>query len=64
MRAFKIVFCWATPTPIPITYKGDDLLIDCKYFIVYANSQRNVIEDLKGTDSKIISNINKIIEWN
>lgn len=60
MENFKIVFCWAQPLPIKLKYKDEVLVKDNHVVIVKANSIKEVIENLKESNHKTISNINNI----
>lgn len=62
MKNFRIKFCWTTPLPIMIIYKNKEMILTETKTIVRAKTQSDVIKNLKGTKSDVISNINNIVE--
>lgn len=62
MKNFKIIFCWSAPTPITLRYNNEVLVRSDHEFIVKANSMREVMKNLRESDSKVISNIKNIVE--
>lgn len=57
---FEIDFCPHTPKPIVIVYNRETLTFVENEVIVLAASIHNVLDNLKGTEAKTISNINRI----
>lgn len=55
-----IKFCFATRLPIVVTYKGVVSSHNTRAIKVDAETVKEVLANLKGTNAKTISNINNI----
>lgn len=54
-----VEFCWCMGLPTKVTLDGEQLLIEKRELVLPGNSA--ALSRFKGTDPKIISNINKCI---
>lgn len=63
MKNFKITFCWLTELPLKITLDGKEHTYNKREVIVQGKDVSDVLSKLKGTDVKLISNINSVLEW-
>ena len=61
-KLHEIKFCWAQPLPITLIYKGEVKVFTSSKARLLAESHTDMLKKLKGTDAKIISNINSIRE--
>lgn len=63
MKNFKISFCWLTELPIKVMLDGNEHAYNKREIIVQGKNVSEVLSRLKGTDMKLISNINSVLEW-
>lgn len=61
-RVYKIEFCWLTSLPNKIIFDGEEKPLTTLVTQVRGSSVPNILDRLKGTDTKLISCINKIKE--
>lgn len=60
---FKVILCWAQPLPAIVKVHNKEVALQKRFFIVEAENKKLVLAALAGTDHKIISNINNIVEY-
>lgn len=63
MKNFKISFCWLTELPLKVILDGKEHIYNKREMIVQGKNVSEVLSRLKGTDMKLISNINSVLEW-
>ena len=61
-KYFNIRFCWAVRLPIQIIYDSKPIEVTKYVQLVKAKNQMDVLNKLKGTDTKIIGDIKSITE--
>jgi hypothetical protein len=61
-KYFNIRFCWAMRLPVYIVYDSETVQVTKYTHLAKAETQQDVLNKLKGTDSKIIGDIKSITE--
>lgn len=61
-KTYKIEFCWLTSLPTTIVFDGKEKQLTTLSTIVKGKNVPNILDRLQGTDTKLISCINKIRE--
>ena len=61
-KVYKIEFCWLTTLPNKIVFDGVEKELTSLTTQVRGSSVPNVLDRMRGTDTKLISCINKVKE--
>jgi len=61
-KAHRIEFCWLTTLPNKIVFDGKEQEFTTLSVIVKGTGVPNILDRMKGTDTKLISCINRIKE--
>lgn len=60
-NTYKLRFCILREYPLHIMYDGKQIIVDRKGILLKAKTQSELLSRLKGTDSKVISDIRSIV---
>lgn len=62
MKNYKVTFCWATKLPTKLVVRGEETNLLTNTVILKGEDTLDMLNSLKGTDTKLISCINTIKE--
>ena len=64
MNTFILRFCWTLKLPQQLTYKGKIITLEAKTIKLKAENRKILLDNLKGTDPKIIAALKEITNGN